>query len=167
MKRWLLCVGVAVCFAWCMGTALATAQEAMPSLGFAPATPAANVPEVIVPQAAGSVRVTSAESPAPTVPCNGVTEAAPCSCQGRLEENGPRRPMCDCLQRSLEYVGRPVVNCLNRKGVGCCGTLNDFGCTSGYAQIIFIFGSCREFFGEPCVPPPPGNLCGGLTGCGR
>src|SRR5438067_1286407 len=43
----------------------------------------------------------------------------------------------------------------NKYGVGCNATHDSFGCGSAQAQLTFIFGSCRAFFGEPCEPPPP------------
>jgi hypothetical protein len=44
---------------------------------------------------------------------------------------------------------------LNRHGVGCYTTLNSPGCGSCHSEYIFFFGSCRQFFGEPCQPPAP------------
>jgi len=32
---------------------------------------------------------------------------------------------------------------------------NDFGCGSGKADCVFIFGSCRAFWGDPCYKGPP------------
>jgi hypothetical protein len=52
---------------------------------------------------------------------------------------------------------RPCLNCFNRIGSGCYTTRNDTGCTSCYAEYIFFFGTCRQFFAEPCLPPPPGS----------
>jgi hypothetical protein len=48
-------------------------------------------------------------------------------------------------------------DCLNNYGIGCWATHNTVGCTSLRAELTFIFGSCRAFFGEPCFqgPPPP------------
>ena len=43
-------------------------------------------------------------------------------------------------------------------GYGCYATHNTVGCSSLRAELTFMFGSCRAFFGEPCVPPPPHRL---------
>ena len=44
---------------------------------------------------------------------------------------------------------------LNRHGYGCASHLDWYGCGGLRAQCNFMFGSCRTFFGEPCVPKPP------------
>ncbi len=49
----------------------------------------------------------------------------------------------------------PIKSSLNRHGSCCFATHNSPGCSSSYAQYIFIFGSCRQFFGEPCLAYPP------------
>src|SRR5689334_15203445 len=41
---------------------------------------------------------------------------------------------------------------LHRYGLGCYATHNMLGCTSLGAECTFIFGSCRAFFGGPCLP---------------
>jgi hypothetical protein len=51
---------------------------------------------------------------------------------------------------------------LHRHGIHCWADHNLPTCTSCKATCVFIFGSCRWFFGEPClstrplVPVPPG-----------
>lgn len=42
-------------------------------------------------------------------------------------------------------------------GTGCWASHNGYGCSSAKAECTFIFGSCRAFYGEPCIqgPPPP------------
>jgi hypothetical protein len=58
-------------------------------------------------------------------------------------------------------------DCLRSKGVGCWSHHNALLCGSWQSECTFIFGSCREFFGEPCLPPPPGYQHGhGLPGLG-
>ena len=49
----------------------------------------------------------------------------------------------------------PVLNFLHIPG--CWASHNGYGCSSFQAENIFFFGSCRAFFGEPCLngPPPP------------
>jgi hypothetical protein len=31
----------------------------------------------------------------------------------------------------------------------------DFNCSTAHSEFVFVFGSCREFFGEPCLKGPP------------
>ena len=46
----------------------------------------------------------------------------------------------------------------------CWGSFNGYGCSSGHSELAFVFGSCRTFFGEPCLkgappsPLPPGAV---------
>ena len=41
--------------------------------------------------------------------------------------------------------------------LGCWASHNGYSCGSARSEAVFIFGSCRQFFGEPCLkgPPPP------------
>jgi hypothetical protein len=38
---------------------------------------------------------------------------------------------------------------------GCWSHHNSFGCGSCLSEYKFVFGSCRSFFGEPCMHGPP------------
>jgi hypothetical protein len=40
-------------------------------------------------------------------------------------------------------------------GCDCWAHHDEFGCSSFHADMRFIFGSCRAFFGETCPPGPP------------
>ncbi len=43
-------------------------------------------------------------------------------------------------------------------GFCCWDTHNSVGCGNITTDLTFMFGSCRQFFGEPCMlPPPPGS----------
>jgi hypothetical protein len=42
-----------------------------------------------------------------------------------------------------------------RKRFGCWGHHNYYGCGSFRSDAVFIFGSCRAFFGEACWKTPP------------
>jgi hypothetical protein len=42
----------------------------------------------------------------------------------------------------------------NRLGCLCWATHNTDGCGSLYSEYLFILGSCREFWGDPCTPGP-------------
>lgn len=59
---------------------------------------------------------------------------------------------------------RPLHECLNRCGLACYANHNQFGCGSLHSELTFIFGSCRTFFGETCVPLPPHQHGKGLFG---
>jgi hypothetical protein len=40
------------------------------------------------------------------------------------------------------------------QGIGCQENY-DGACSSLAAELRFVFGSCRTFFREPCIPNPP------------
>lgn len=48
----------------------------------------------------------------------------------------------------------PLRGLFNRAGV-CCQNNYNGACSSLAAECRFVFGSCRAFFGEPCVPNSP------------
>ena len=51
----------------------------------------------------------------------------------------------------------------------CWASINSVGCGSLKSECDFVFGSCRRFFGEPCLkgPPPPVPPWYGVDGrCG-
>lgn len=50
----------------------------------------------------------------------------------------------------------PVQRCLNQAGVDCRADPNA-ACSNLHAELRFIFGSCRTYFGETCVPNPAGS----------
>jgi len=56
----------------------------------------------------------------------------------------------------------------NDHGVGCFATIHTNGCSSLHSDLTFIFGSCRTFFGEPCLERPDGAHGSGCAsgGCG-
>jgi hypothetical protein len=56
--------------------------------------------------------------------------------------------------------------------IGCWATHFKFGCGSFRSDSVFIFGSCRAFFGEACMKGPPsiypqGYGPGGAAGNGQ
>ncbi len=63
----------------------------------------------------------------------------------------------------------------------CWASHNGFTCGSFRSESTFLFGSCRQFYGDPClngpppppwtpesrIPPPPGGFApGGAAGAG-
>jgi hypothetical protein len=60
-------------------------------------------------------------------------------------------------------------DCLHRHGLHCTSDISGLGCGSWKADCKFVFGSCRDFFGEECIPQPPGDpriLGHGKGSCG-
>jgi hypothetical protein len=54
---------------------------------------------------------------------------------------------------------------LNKIGHCCWATINTDGCGSFHSDATFIFGSCRHFWGDPCLPgPEPLPLPPGVVG---
>jgi hypothetical protein len=51
----------------------------------------------------------------------------------------------------------PVLHFLHIPTPCCWASHNGYSCSSFQSENIFLFGSCRAFFGEPCLngPPPP------------
>src|SRR5262249_46464469 len=53
--------------------------------------------------------------------------------------------------------------------VGCWSPPGQPFCGSCRSEWLFLFGSCRQFFGEPCLPEPRGGFGArgdGGRGCG-
>ena len=50
---------------------------------------------------------------------------------------------------------RPYQRLLNSHGLGCASNFNQVGCGNFWSEFRFVFGSCRTFFGQPCIPNPP------------
>jgi hypothetical protein len=72
-------------------------------------------------------------------------------------------------EQTAEQAQRPgfCTRCLNSVGLGCAASHNSVGCGSSYSHYIFVFGSCRQFFGEPCFPWGPDTLPPGHPGSNR
>lgn len=52
----------------------------------------------------------------------------------------------------MGFLQRLCHRCSN---IGCQAHHNDFGCGSWKSDAVFIFGSCRAFWGDPCFKAPP------------
>jgi hypothetical protein len=49
---------------------------------------------------------------------------------------------------------------------GCWGDYNsDFYCSTCWSEYVFIFGSCRQFWREPCLKTPPPSPFGPAYDC--
>jgi hypothetical protein len=60
--------------------------------------------------------------------------------------NEPERP-----RPVYNATVKPVCDCVHRHGFICWTPLNWPGCSSISSQFTFMFGSCRQWFGESCV----------------
>jgi hypothetical protein len=148
MKRWLLRIGMAwmLAFGGLSGTAMAQDYAPPRLVPVAQFTAAQPVSQGYIP-----------------------SEPAGCACRGDTQDCSCRRPTSELFNRAGSACTDHIIGCLNRYGLGCMATHNSHGCGSTYAQYLFIFGSCREFFGDPCQPPvnstqPFGRIC---TLCGK
>lgn len=70
----------------------------------------------------------------------------------------PNVPLISLLARPQMPPPPAAHPLLNQHGYACDSSLNWYGCGGLRSQWDFVFGSCRTFFGEPCVPrvPHPG-----------
>ena len=50
--------------------------------------------------------------------------------------------------------GHPIYNCYLNSPFYCVTHHNLAGCGSLKSELVFIFGSCRQFYGEPCFKGP-------------
>jgi hypothetical protein len=55
----------------------------------------------------------------------------------------------------LVVAGQRCDRCLNRHGLHCYSLHTLPICSSCRSEFIFIFGSCKAFYGEPCLRKPP------------
>jgi hypothetical protein len=51
-----------------------------------------------------------------------------------------------------ECIRAPLGRCLNGCGLGCYADRDTPGCGGCRQAFLFVFGSCRYFFGETCFP---------------
>jgi len=74
----------------------------------------------------------------------------------------PRGPIAMRLTHPLGGTQRGDLDertrtAFNRHGY-CCGQHHNwYGCGGWRAQNVFVFGSCRTFFSEPCLPNGSGE----------
>jgi hypothetical protein len=81
------------------------------------------------------------------------TPAAPTAPALAAPVYAPAQAPCACAADGM--TGQPGQRSrLARIGLGCYTTHNSPGCGSLHSELTFIFGSCRQFFGEPCFARP-------------
>ncbi len=130
-----------------LARAQGTGQPPAPAPVAAPAPAPDQTPWTVIERGAGYVPPPVEAIPAETPPA-------------------PRQGICGRLRTH-------VANSLHKHGLGCYSHHDAFLCSSWQSEKTFIFGSCREFYGEPCLPPPPGGVgpAGGVgaagAGCSR
>jgi hypothetical protein len=139
MKCWRLQIAMAVGLSWTLAVAGVSAQQPNKLPGGANAVAPQTVQPVVNEHHSVLVPVLSPPS---------------------AEQEGPR-PIYNGLFK-------PVCDCLRSHGYGCWNRIEHPGCTSCSAQWTFMFGSCRQFFGEPCLtgPPSQNGMPGGNGSCG-
>jgi hypothetical protein len=123
---------------------------------------------------AGLARAGNYDRPPPLVPAESPEE----TCPGQDGKHPhpvlkliASHPILTCIQK------RPVVTFVHNEFC-CWSTPNALGCGSLKGECTFIFGSCRDWYGEPCLkgaPPPlppgwppgypPGTPIPGQGGC--
>jgi hypothetical protein len=81
-----------------------------------------------------------------------------------LTTSALRAQGCEACSRSQQQPEstNPVVQWLHSRSWYCWAHHNTLGCSSLCSELTFVFGSCREFYGEPCFkgPPPPPSAIG-------
>lgn len=96
--------------------------------------------------------------PSPRPVTSGVVgeSAAPPMMEGRCDSgaNG-RRPLRKALRVSCVCTAKTVGHFLKAAAVTCYGNFNDYSCGSIHSETVFVFGSCRDFFGERCLREKP------------
>lgn len=85
----------------------------------------------------------SAGAPAPLI----VVQA---TCEAPASVEPARRP------GPLVRWQESTVAFLNKYGRCCSSDVNNPGCSGFRSDLQFVFGSCRYWFGEPCLPMGPG-----------
>ena len=86
------------------------------------------------------------------VPAQTPTTATPIAV---IEASTPAPALTPIDSSSPTSVKQWLKQVANRYGRCCSGDLNNPGCMGWRAEAQFVFGSCRYFFSEPCLPPAP------------
>jgi hypothetical protein len=135
MNRWQWCASLAVMAGFGFGASVVQAQV---GVMVQPAAPGPVLAPQVYPPGAGLPGQLAPPSAFATAPATGAGDFS-------TAENNIYEPV----------PGRPIRNAFHRMGVCCWTHFNTFGCGSLHADWLFVFGSCRQFFGEPCYRGPP------------
>jgi hypothetical protein len=68
-----------------------------------------------------------------------------------------REPMLPAVRNYLVEQKEAVKGYFNKYGRCCSSDMNNPGCMGPRAELQFVFGSCRYWFGEPCLPHQKAN----------
>jgi hypothetical protein len=52
----------------------------------------------------------------------------------------------------------PVCDFFHKFNIGCYSTIHSAGCGNLNTEINYIFGSCHDWYGEPCKSAPPHGI---------
>jgi hypothetical protein len=52
----------------------------------------------------------------------------------------------------------PVTTFLHKLNIGCYSTMHSAGCGNLNTEVNYIFGSCHDWYGEPCKVAPPHGI---------
>lgn len=130
-------------------TSAAPTTIAAPTIPASPTTPAVPTGPAI-----------PAASAAPAAPA-----AAPCATCGNADGSAPKKHWYN-FNFSFWHDDKDKQG--EHKQIGCWAHFNNYSCGSWESEAAFMFGSCRNFFGEPCMGPPepafpgekpPRNIC--------
>ena len=128
-----------------------------------PMPPPAVTPPATLPEAMPPVHVAPEQAPAAegAVPAAGAEQHHPVrrlvTAPARLTIAAAAVPV-HATQATVQYL---TSEC------SCWAHHNGFSCGSFKSEFNFVFGGCRYFFGEPCLPgPPPPPPFGGAAGPG-
>jgi hypothetical protein len=156
MKRWLLRMGLAVGIGWTLTASGASAQQTNPPpTGVEPVS--LQGPGPVIHNMCAEQATKVAMPPLPTAATSKMV-ATPPTYDGYV-------PVIPSPEDRPGW--RPICAWMKRHGFLCYAPHEWPTCGSIHGECIFMFGSCREFFGEPCVsgPQPPPWANGGNGGC--
>jgi hypothetical protein len=91
-----------------------------------------------------------AASQGETGPHEIVPEAAPQAAPAQGHSCGVKHHLL-ALLRPRTYIEAKQAH----QPLGCYGHHNDYSCGSLHSELTFLFGSCRQFYGERCLKEPP------------
>jgi hypothetical protein len=125
------------------GLARAQPPLAMP----APPAPAPQTGSGIAPPAVPTPSATQPVQPTQAFPLETSSGAAPCVDGTATPE---KKKLLSCLRP------RTVIQAVqSHRPFGCYSSLYDYSCTNLHTELLFIFGSCRQFYGERCLKERP------------